>query len=154
MAVFSLQEKESRKRKGDDDLEVILIEKKPKDMPEHEAFEEDLDYAIALSLQEQEGPTQPNSNTSLDEGETKIICSDESLDHTIALSLQNSPSLDAHRSHDNKSWDLKRVVDPSFELEDPHPNIHNLFEQFDVMFFNSTLANAGVAVQWGPRMTL
>ncbi|XP_044152369.1 DNA-dependent metalloprotease SPRTN [Bufo gargarizans] len=47
---------------------------------------------------------------------------------------------------------LTAVVDPSWELLDPSPNIHELFLQFNEMFFWGKLV--GVEVKWSPRMTL
>ncbi|EGT39680.1 hypothetical protein CAEBREN_23268 [Caenorhabditis brenneri] len=42
------------------------------------------------------------------------------------------------------------VVDPSFELLDPCPDIHALFIQFDTRFFGGSLACC--EVKWSPRM--
>uniref|UniRef100_A0A1I7T675 Protein with SprT-like domain at the N terminus n=1 Tax=Caenorhabditis tropicalis TaxID=1561998 RepID=A0A1I7T675_9PELO len=42
------------------------------------------------------------------------------------------------------------VVDPSFELLDPCPDIHALFIQFDARFFGGSLACC--EVKWSPRM--
>ncbi|KAM3923796.1 DNA-dependent metalloprotease SPRTN [Leptodactylus fuscus] len=47
---------------------------------------------------------------------------------------------------------LMAVVDPSWELLDPNPNIHELFLQFNEMFFWGKLM--GVEVKWSHRMTL
>ncbi|XP_069807839.1 DNA-dependent metalloprotease SPRTN [Dendropsophus ebraccatus] len=47
---------------------------------------------------------------------------------------------------------LMAVVDPSWELLDPNPNIHELFLQFNAMFFWGKLV--GVEVKWSHRMTL
>ncbi|XP_073428871.1 DNA-dependent metalloprotease SPRTN [Dendrobates tinctorius] len=47
---------------------------------------------------------------------------------------------------------LMAVVDPSWELLDPSPNVHELFLQFNEMFFWGKLA--GVEVKWSHRMTL
>lgn len=44
------------------------------------------------------------------------------------------------------------LVDPSLEITDPNPNIHQLFVQFNDMFFWGKLAT--VYVKWSPRMTL
>ncbi|XP_075059603.1 DNA-dependent metalloprotease SPRTN-like [Mixophyes fleayi] len=44
------------------------------------------------------------------------------------------------------------VVDPSWELLDPNPDIHALFLQFNDMFFFGKLT--GVEVKWSQRMTL
>uniref|UniRef100_A0A8R1DT24 Protein with SprT-like domain at the N terminus n=1 Tax=Caenorhabditis japonica TaxID=281687 RepID=A0A8R1DT24_CAEJA len=42
------------------------------------------------------------------------------------------------------------LVDPSFELLDPTPDIHALFMQFDGLFFGGALACC--EVKWSPRM--
>lgn len=44
------------------------------------------------------------------------------------------------------------VVDQSWELIDPNPDIHQLFSQFNETFFWGKLSS--VYVQWSPRMTL
>ena len=44
------------------------------------------------------------------------------------------------------------IVDESWELIDPVPNIHDLFLQFNDAYFDGKLA--GVEVRWSPRMTL
>lgn len=44
------------------------------------------------------------------------------------------------------------IVDESWELIDPIPNIHDLFLQFNDAYFGGRLA--GVEVKWSPRMTL
>lgn len=46
------------------------------------------------------------------------------------------------------------VADPRWEVADPTPNVHELFIQFDSIFFNGALNNRGVEVRWSPRMTL
>ena len=89
--------------------------------------EEDLDYALALSLQDQ-----------FDRGKKH----QPQLHH---LPLQTSTE---------KRYDPKSIVDKSWELTDPNPNIHNLFVQYDEMFFDGTLVSKGVAVSWSNRMTL
>lgn len=91
------------------------------------AVEEDLDYALALSLQDQfdrESKHRPK--------------------------LHNSP----HQTSSEKRYDTKSIVDKSWELTDPNPNIHDLFVQYDQMFFDGTLVNKGVAISWSKRMTL
>ena len=89
---------------------------------------EDLDYALALSLQEQF--TQERKHE-----EEKLTITES------ATELR-----DRH--------DPKLIVDERWELLDPHPNVHDLFVQFDAMFFERRLVNAGVEVRWSPRMTL
>ncbi|XP_067876324.1 DNA-dependent metalloprotease SPRTN isoform X2 [Heterodontus francisci] len=44
------------------------------------------------------------------------------------------------------------VVDGEWELIDPNPNLHDLFLQFNDVYFWGRLA--GVEVRWSPRMTL
>eukprot|EP00730_Choanoeca_flexa_P006503 TRINITY_DN12164_c0_g2_i1.p1 TRINITY_DN12164_c0_g2~~TRINITY_DN12164_c0_g2_i1.p1 ORF type:complete len:365 (+),score=57.48 TRINITY_DN12164_c0_g2_i1:937-2031(+) len=44
------------------------------------------------------------------------------------------------------------VIDPQWELIDPTPNIHELFLQFNQLFFYGKLS--GIEVKWSPRMTL
>ena len=42
-------------------------------------------------------------------------------------------------------------VDPALELLDPNPNIHQLFQLYNVQFFWGKLM--AVEVKWSPRMT-
>lgn len=44
------------------------------------------------------------------------------------------------------------LIDPTWELIDPTPDIHTLFLTFNDQFFWGRLA--GVEVRWSPRMTL
>ena len=44
------------------------------------------------------------------------------------------------------------IVDPSWELIDPIPDIRQLFLQFNDEYFDGILAS--VEVRWSPRMTL
>ena len=46
------------------------------------------------------------------------------------------------------------VVHPRLEVTDPNPDVHELFLQFDGIFFNGALNNRGVEVRWSPRMTM
>ncbi|KAI8422820.1 hypothetical protein MSG28_006565 [Choristoneura fumiferana] len=43
------------------------------------------------------------------------------------------------------------LADPELELIDPTPNVHNMFIQFDQMFFSTKLASRAV-VRWSKRM--
>ena len=92
---------------------------------------------------------------------------DEALDFAIALSLEEQFDRETKKeqktiynlpkeSHGSKcdSMDPRSVVDQHWEFTDPNPNIHDLFVQFDSMFFWCTLLNKGVAVRWSKRMTL
>ena len=89
---------------------------------------------------------------------------DEDLDFVIALSLQqafDNESPTKHKKYERareewigEGWDPKSILDKSLELSDPNPNIHDLFVQYDAMFFWRKLVSSGVAVRWSPRMTL
>lgn len=115
----------------DEDLKIIKVQESSDSI-----LQEDLDYAIALSLVESvDGKEESKS------------------DETIALSMQAEYE-NSQKCVLENFWDPKQIVDKSWELVDPHPNIYELFVHFDTMFFKSTLVNAGVAIKWGPRMTL
>ena len=126
--------------KEEEDVELICVEKRPKHSTDNDSGSQDddadLSYAIALSLEE--------TNTAEDES------------FAISLHQQLNKDTDDIGSVElrEKMWDPKSIVDEKWELVDPHPNIHDLFVQFDAMFFSGMLTNGGVAVQWGPRMTL
>ncbi|KAM8952950.1 DNA-dependent metalloprotease SPRTN [Pelodytes ibericus] len=93
------------------------------------------DFLLALQLQEEydleiTGTTSPT----LDDDIVQIV-------HTV-------PGKSAVST---KTKDMS-VVDPSWELLDPIPDIRALFLQFNDMFFWSKLS--GVEVKWSSRMTL
>lgn len=95
------------------------------------------DYAIALLLQQQfddehESPRKSSSNGTVSSG---VVSPDGKM--TVATS--QSPT---------------SVVHPRLEVTDPNPNVHELFLQFDGVYFNGTLNSRGVEVRWSPRMTL
>ena len=101
----------------------------------------DADFALALSLQfddESEGPeilSNLNSPPRLDVG----LATKNYFNGTL-----NSTSSAARRP--------LSVVDESWELIDPIPNIRDLFLQFNDAYFDGKLA--GVEVKWSPKMTL
>ena len=121
----------------------------------------DLDYAVALSLQE-------NCDDSLICINEKTERSDrEALDFSVALSLQEEEEervdLGSEKTKPvelyspgmlEKKWDRSAIVDSSWELIDPSPDIHKLFCDYDSMFFHSALTRSGVAVSWSDRMKL
>ena len=88
------------------------------------------------------------------------ISEDEDL--AYALSLQRE--LDHENNEDKSSYDCAvssssklattpvSVVDDSWELIDPIPDVRQLFIQFNDVYFNGLLAS--VEVRWSPRMTL
>ena len=78
------------------------------------------------------------------------------LDHALALSLQDKYDKEGVVVvEDTKtSPKVKGIVDEHWELADPNPNIHQLFVQYDTMFFWGKLTANGVAVDWSNRMTL
>lgn len=87
---------------------------------------DDLDFALALSLQDQ-------------------FDQEEKL-----LRKKPDPPVEVLE----KTYDPKSIVDQHWELTDPNPNIHDLFVRFDAMFFDRVLTSSGVAVKWSNRMTL
>ena len=94
---------------------------------------DDLDFALALSLQEQfERERREEKEEEAERGRRKDVGDSEGLSR----------------------WDPRLIVDDRWELLDPHPNIHDLFVAFDGMFFERRLVEAGVEVRWSPRMTL
>ncbi len=94
----------------------------------------------------------------------------DNLDYALALSLQNQFDREATVNHCKRvpqssssysdslqgpsGYNPRKIVDRSWELVDPNPNIHDLFVQFDQMFFNGELVSNGVVVSWSNRMTL
>ncbi|KAL3873106.1 hypothetical protein ACJMK2_036263 [Sinanodonta woodiana] len=83
---------------------------------------------------------------------------DENTDFALALQLQqelNEDEIDPEVERQNllfKSNKNLSIVDPSWELTDPNPDIRALFLQFNTRFFWGRLS--GIEVKWSPRMTL
>lgn len=81
-------------------------------------------------------------------------------DLALALSLQaefdqnSSASSTQDLSSENKypSSHPKSIVDPAWELLDPHPDIRSMFHEFNRKYFWGKLCM--VEVKWSPRMTL
>lgn len=88
----------------------------------------------------------------------------EDIDLAYALSLQEE--LDQEQESEKSSHDLASssalsrpsklapvsVVDDSWELIDPIPDVRQLFLQFNDAYFKGLLSS--VEVRWSPRMTL
>lgn len=81
---------------------------------------------------------------------------DEDLDLAVALSLQAKYDEEerAQSVVPKALPDARRIVDEHWELTDPSPDIHQLFVEYDAMFFWRKLTANGVAVAWSNRMTL
>ena len=90
---------------------------------------EDIDLAYALSLQEELDREQENEKSSHD------------LASLSALSRQSTLAAAP-----------VSVVDDSWELIDPIPDVRQLFLQFNDAYFKGLLSS--VEVRWSPRMTL
>ena len=117
------------------------------------------DYEFALKLQngyDLEAASRAIKNNSSKPFENINPNDDgESLDYAIALSLQEEGTCKPTQPSFLVNSDPKHIVDSSWEVVDPNPNIHDLFVKFDSMFFNNALTNGGVAVNWSSRrMTL
>ena len=101
----------------------------------------DEDFALALSLQFDAEDGRPGALSkfenypSLGEGLTR-----KNIGH------------EAFRPPSSAACRPLSVVDESWELIDPIPNIRDLFLQFNNAYFGGRLA--GVEVKWSPRMTL
>jgi hypothetical protein len=131
-----------------------------------DGYQEDLDFALAVSLQEHFNKNSDIIDITRKRNSEEVILIEESpkkfklteenddLDYAIALSLEDNHTVTSDDISPVKLCDPKDIVDDKWELVDPNPNIHDLFVQFDSMFFNNTLTNRGVAVQWSSRMTL
>ncbi|XP_078590566.1 DNA-dependent metalloprotease SPRTN-like isoform X2 [Branchiostoma floridae x Branchiostoma japonicum] len=91
----------------------------------------DADLVLALQLQEQ-FDREMAENVASSDGEGAVVAS----------------SCNSHH-HGSKSMS---IVDESWELTDPNPNVHALFLEFNATFFWGKLDC--VEVKWSPRMTL
>ena len=114
--------------------------------------DEDLARAIALSL----------------EGEARVLHMPPLLPPIPPLKDEGRPDSQQQKTQRNDDQLLARrptpkqeyarmpyelsVVDPQWEVLDPTPNVHELFMQFNGLFFDDKLSLA--TVSWSPRMTL
>lgn len=81
----------------------------------------------------------------------------EEDDFTLALrlyqeDLQSSSSVNILKTSKSEHEKDLSIVDPSWELIDPVPDIRELFVQFNAAYFDGLLAS--VEVKWSKRMTL
>lgn len=85
-----------------------------------------------------------------------VACSlQDQYDREAADGLQSNPSFTQPRDNSIvQRTHSCRVVDKKLELADPNPNIHQLFMEYDSLFFWGKLSSSGVAVAWSDRMTL
>ncbi|GJQ77161.1 hypothetical protein Trydic_g14838 [Trypoxylus dichotomus] len=104
---------------------------------------ESADYQMALLLERQ---LQHESSFSSD----IYLAQKLQQDFNRELSTENPIGLVYEKKEKTKD-DTRSLIDPSWELIDPTPNIHNLFVAFNQRFFwNKLLA---VCVSWSKRMT-
>lgn len=75
----------------------------------------------------------------------------QDVDLALALSLQEKYNNEDLQEIPQRA---KGIIDKHWELEDPNPNVHKLFVEFDSTFFWGKLAASGVAVDWSKRMTM
>ena len=73
-------------------------------------------------------------------------------DDDFALALQLDEELNQNTSTRRENKKPLSIVDPSWELIDPIPDIRELFVQFNFAYFQGLLAS--VEVKWSSRMTL
>ena len=77
-------------------------------------------------------------------------------DFALALKVDEEWNRDAsNTSHGKSGSGFEKplsIVDPSWELIDPIPDIRELFVQFNAAYFDGLLAS--VEVKWSSRMTL
>jgi len=79
----------------------------------------------------------------------------EDEDFALAIKLFDELNKDNNTTTQDpstKKLEDMSIVDPSWELIDPVPDIRQLFVQFNGAFFDGLLA--GVEVKWSSRMTL
>ncbi|RWS16980.1 sprT-like domain-containing protein Spartan isoform X1 [Dinothrombium tinctorium] len=106
----------------------------------------DIDYALALSLQEFE-----DSQCFFNYEENDLLFA-----HELQKHLNHSETVRDPLANDCFVVSGKRyqsLVDPELEVKDPHPNIWHLFRDFDKHFFRGVLTSKCVQVEWSKRMT-
>nr|CAD7591208.1 unnamed protein product [Timema genevievae] len=108
----------------------------------------DLDFALALQLQEQLNNEEKNKIVSpLPPNNGSQIHSKSSSNKGKENLFYGSCGNGADKQHPKQT----SLIDPSWEYLDPTPDIHGMFLQFDKRFFWGKLNN--VVVKWSNRMT-
>ena len=115
-----------------------------------------LSLAISNSLQGIQGVAGDQDGfdlavaRSLQDKYDKEVFSHHQKDPTLSLPVPHTKS---KTTHSERKSDMS-IVSREMELQDPNPDIHQLFVEFDAMFFWGKLVAGGVAVSWSDRMTL
>nr|CAD7404363.1 unnamed protein product [Timema cristinae] len=113
-----------------------------------EKMDADLDFALALQLQEQLNNEEKNKMVSpLPLNNGAQIHSKRSPNKGKENLFHGSCRNGADKQHPKQT----SLIDPSWEYLDPTPDIHGMFLQFDKRFFWGKLSN--VVVKWSNRMT-
>ncbi|KAI1280342.1 DNA-dependent metalloprotease SPRTN [Halotydeus destructor] len=116
------------------------------------------DQLLAWKLHHEE--STPSKRQQSSSGNSQQDLSDhnrqEALDRQLAeqLSQQSSPKKPSGDDFKIKIDWSRSVIDPCLEIEDPVPDIWDLYRQYDEHFFNGVLVKNGVQLSWSPRMTL
>lgn len=97
----------------------------------------DADFLLALQLQEQ-----------FDNEVSARVWSDDNSD---SYPLSKKRKVESYSRSVQPERPLS-IVDESWEMLDPSPDVRAMFLQFNDMFFWGKLS--GVEVRWSPRMTL
>ncbi|XP_076041020.1 DNA-dependent metalloprotease SPRTN [Oratosquilla oratoria] len=108
--------------------------------------ENEIDLTLALQLQAQ---FQEELRASLLQQEREATAAKNKSYHGGKTYKKRSPKELEEPRQEKLSVSL---IDPSWELIDPNPDIHQLFLQFNDQFFWRRLSS--VEVRWSPRMTL
>lgn len=103
----------------------------------------DPDYQLALLVQKQL-EHESNYNNDL------YLAQKLQDDFNKEISIEKADGL-TYDSNKKSNKDAPSLVDPSWELIDPAPDIHNLFVAFNQRFFWDKLVT--VCVSWSKRMT-
>lgn len=99
----------------------------------------DEDFLLALQLQEQF------------DKEVSAVWSDDNTDSCPVSKKRKVETCDWSVGSCSRPVSLS-IVDESWEMLDPNPDVRAMFLQFNEMFFWGKLS--GVEVKWSPRMTL
>ncbi|KAF0287154.1 SprT-like domain-containing protein Spartan [Amphibalanus amphitrite] len=114
---------------------------------------EDLDFALALRLQEEENLLANIPCDAADRPGVELTLTGGAVGGAVGGS--NSQESQRHCKSASSPHSLPppgtSLVDEAYELIDPTPDIYQLFRDFDKHFFWGKLG--GVELKWSPRMT-
>ncbi|KAI7858579.1 SprT-like family-domain-containing protein [Circinella umbellata] len=166
----SNQQKSQQRRKGkqpiskdQQDIELARYLQKQEQKSINDRLKADLEFARQLQQQlEQEENNHKNNNGASSSNDfafykrspIEVLEGDLALARQLQLEEEQEYEKKQNSNNNNRKSHspVTAIPDPSNELIDPTPDLHELFLAFDQQYFKGQLAS--VEVKWSKRMTL